>query len=91
MPKARSIKIDTMPPLIIAFFMTPVSVHKVGSSLQALPAAVVFPRQLLLSEGSLVTVELDSSDVRPKRLALYASRMRAMLDNKGYSHSGINE
>jgi Tat protein secretion system quality control protein TatD with DNase activity len=56
-----------------------------------LPAAVVFSRQLLLSENSSVTVVLASTSAEAKLLALLASRMTAMRENQGYNHFGINE
>jgi hypothetical protein len=71
--------------------MSLLSVLRISPSPQALLAAVVFPRQLLLTEHASATVGLGASDMETRFLALWAKRMSATLEDRGYTHSGINE
>jgi hypothetical protein len=68
------------------------SLNHVGSSLQALPAAVVFSTQLLLTQKSSVTVKSDSMDEKMKAIEMRANSLTPILENiEGFSHGGLND
>jgi hypothetical protein len=72
--------------------MTLTSLNDVGPSLQALPAAVIFSSQLLLSQKSSVTVKSESMDEKMKIIETRANRMTSILEHiEGYSHGGLND
>ena len=72
--------------------MTPHSFQNLGSSLQVLPVAMIFSKQLLLTQQSTVTVNSGSSDRKTESLTLRATRMTALLKSiPGYNHGGLNE
>jgi hypothetical protein len=70
--------------------MTPHSLQNLGSSLQVLPVAMFFSKQLLLTQQS--SVKSGSSDGKTESLTRRATRMTAMLKSiPGYNHGGLNE
>jgi len=72
--------------------MTPHSFHALSPSTQALPAAMLFSKQLLLAEKSPVKVGRDSSGSKLDNLTLRATTMTATLRIfEGYYHGGLNE
>jgi hypothetical protein len=72
--------------------MTPISLHILVPTLQAVPAAFVFTTQLLLAEKSLVAVEPGSSDAKTVNFTLRATKTTTILKEfPGYSHYGLNE
>jgi hypothetical protein len=72
--------------------MTPHSLQNLGSSLQVLPVAMIFSKQLLLTQQSSVTVKSGSSDGKTESLTMRATRMTAILKSiPGYNHDGLNE
>jgi hypothetical protein len=71
--------------------MTPQSLHAVKSTLHALPVAVVFSKQLLLtwhmSDAAGQPVERSEG-----KFTLRATTLTAVLKNiEGYNHDGLNE
>ena len=72
--------------------MASVRFHIVDSTLQAMPVAMVFSKQLLLTEKSSVAVEPGSPDASMDNLTLRATKMtRVLTEIEGYSHGGLNE
>jgi hypothetical protein len=72
--------------------MTLTSQTDVGPSLQALPAAVVFANQLLVTQESAVPANSDSMDEKIKLIEARAKSMTSILEQiEGFSHGGINE
>jgi hypothetical protein len=72
--------------------MTPISLHILVPTLQALPAAFVFSTQLLLTEKSSGAVEPGSSDAKTVNFTLRAPKTTAIpKDFTGYNHYGLNE
>ena len=72
--------------------MTPISLHILVPTLQALPAAFVFTTQLLLTEKSSAAVEPVSSDAQTGNFTLRATRKTTIFKEfPGYSHYGLNE
>jgi hypothetical protein len=68
------------------------SFHAPSPSPQALPAALLFSKQLLLTEKSSVKVERDPSKSNLDNLTLRATTMTATLRVfEGYYHGGLNE
>jgi len=72
--------------------MITISLRTRDPSPKALPAALVFSSQRLLTEKSSVTVKPGAADVKTKALTIRASSRIAMFkDFEDYSHCGINE
>jgi hypothetical protein len=72
--------------------MTLTSLNDVGPSLQALPAAMLFSTQLLLTQKSSVPVKPESLDEKMKVIEIRANSLTSILKNiEGYRHGGINE
>ena len=71
--------------------MTPISLHSLVPTLQALPAAFVFSTHLLLTEKSSVGVESGSSDAKTVNVTLRATKTTIFKEFPGYSHYGLNE
>jgi len=72
--------------------MTPISLHILVPTLQAVPAAFVFSTQLLLTEKSSVAVEPGSSDAKTIDFTLRAAKTTTIFKEfSGYSHAGLNE
>ncbi len=72
--------------------MTPISLHILVPTLQAVPAAFVFSTQLLLTEKSSVAVEPGSSDAKTVDFTLRAAKTTAIFKEfPGYNHAGLNE
>jgi hypothetical protein len=73
-------------------FMTPDSVQTLGSSLQAMPVAMVFSTKMLLTQTSADPPETENPDGKPDALTVRATCLTAILKNiPGYSHGGLNE
>jgi hypothetical protein len=72
--------------------MSLTSVTDVGLSMPALPAAMVFSAQLLLTQKSSDTIKVESVDETMKVIEIRANSMTPILKGiEGYRHSGINE
>jgi len=75
--------------------MTSISSHTLGPVLQALPVALVFSSQLLLTERSSATVESGLSERKAEPLfAIQTIKSPAILKaipDPGWSHFGIND
>ena len=72
--------------------MTSISLHPLVPTQQALPAALLFPTHLLLTEKSSVAFKLDSSEVTTENLTLRATKITVILKEiQGYNHWGLNE
>ena len=72
--------------------MTPISLHILVPTLQAVPAAFVFSTQLLLTEKSSVAVEPGSSDAKTVDFMLRATKTTTIFEESpGNSHYGLNE
>jgi hypothetical protein len=61
----------------------------------ALPPPAVVLNRLLLTETSSVTRPADSDDLAPDELDLRATQitgvLKEILEQRGYSHGGLNE
>ena len=69
--------------------MNPIVHQTIGSTMHALPAAMVFSKQLLLTEKSSVTIESGSPNLRMDELTVRATRItRVLTEIEGYRHSG---
>jgi len=65
--------------------MNPIVHQTIGSTLHALPAAMVFSKQLLLTEKSSVTVEPGSPTAMMDELAVRATKITSILmEIEGY-------
>lgn len=72
--------------------MTPNSLQTLGSSLQALPVAMVFSTKMLLTQASADPPETENADGNPDTLTIRATQMTTILKSiPGYSHGGLNE
>ena len=72
--------------------MTPDSLQTLGSSLQAMPVAMIFSTQMLLTQTSADPPETENTDGKPETLTIRANRLTTILKNiPGYSHGGLNE
>jgi hypothetical protein len=72
--------------------MSPNSLHTLGSSLQAMPVAMVFSTQLLLAQKSSVPPETGDTGEKTDVLTIRATKLTTILKNiPGYSHGGLNE
>jgi hypothetical protein len=72
--------------------MVPHSIHNLSSSVQVLPMAMLFSKQLLLTEKTPVEVGRDSSGSKLDNLTLRATTMTSTLRIfEGYYHGGLNE
>lgn len=69
--------------------MKPIVHQTIGSTLHALPAAMVFSKQLLLTEKSSVTVETGLPNPVMDELTVRATKItRILIEIEGYRHSG---
>ena len=72
--------------------MTPDSLHTLGSSLQAMPVAMVFSTQMLLAQKSAEPLETENTDGKTETLTVRATKLTMILKSiPGYSHGGLNE
>jgi len=72
--------------------MTAQSLHTLESSLQAMPVAMFFSKQLLLPQKSSAAFEARSPDGLKESLTIRATKLTAVLkDIPGYSHGGLND
>jgi hypothetical protein len=74
--------------------MTSNSLHTLSSSLQAMPVAMVFSNQMLLTQKAAVPSEagVPADNRKTDSLTVRATRMTAILKSiPGYSHGGLNE
>ena len=68
------------------------SLHALGSSLQAMPVAMVFSKQLMLTQKSSVARAVRSDDMPKDPYTIRATKMTVILKEiRGYSHGGLNE
>ncbi|MGA3284667.1 MAG: hypothetical protein ABSD57_09450 [Verrucomicrobiota bacterium] len=69
--------------------MNPIVHQTIGSTMHALPAAMVFSKQLLLTEKSSVTVEPSLPNPMMDELTVRATKItRILIEIEGYRHSG---
>jgi hypothetical protein len=59
--------------------MTQHSLHTLGSSLQGLPVAMIFTKQILLTQKSSVTVITRADDGATESLKVRATKLTALL------------
>lgn len=72
--------------------MASLSVHNIGSTLHTMPAAILFSKQVLLTENSSVTPEPQAGDANVDDLLIRATRVTAVLTEiEGYRHGGLND
>jgi len=72
--------------------MTPNSFQNLSSSLQALPVAMVFSSQLLLTQKSSASRKTGSDDKSAESFTVRATALTAILKGiPGYNHDGLNE
>ncbi len=72
--------------------MTSQSLHHLSSALPALPAALVFSTQLLLTQKSSVARPARSDGSPPESYTFRATKLTAILKGiPGYNHDGLNE
>ena len=73
--------------------MTLQTFHIPDSSLQAMPVAMVFSTQLLLTQKASVTPKTGSASVgTTESLTIRATRLTTIFEEiPGYDHSGLNE
>jgi hypothetical protein len=72
--------------------MTPQSLHTLGSSLQAMPVAMVFSKQLLLTQQSSVTATAVPGEPAVESQTARATRLTAILKAiPGWNHEGLND
>ncbi len=72
--------------------MNPIVHQTIGSTLHALPAAMVFSKQLLLTEKSSITAESGSLGCAKDDLTVRATRItRILFEIEGYRSSGPND
>ncbi|MGO8836173.1 MAG: hypothetical protein ACLQAH_15600 [Limisphaerales bacterium] len=91
-PYYLPIKLDTPTKLRYPVVMTPISLHILVPTLQAVPAVFVFSTQLLLTEKSSVAVEPGSSDAKTVNFTHSVAKTTMILEEfPGYNHSGLNE
>jgi len=64
-----------------------------NASLQAMPLALVFPTQRLLTQTASATPQTGSAgDGMMESLTIRATRLTSILEDiPGYDHSGLNE
>ena len=69
--------------------MNPIVHQTIGSTRHALPAAVVFSKQLLLTEKSSVTVEPGPRNPWMDELTVRATKVtRILIEIEGYRRGG---
>jgi len=72
--------------------MTQHSLHTLGASLQSIPVAMLFSKQLLLPQKSSVALKSDSDGGRTETWTIRAAKITVILQEiPGYNHGGLNE
>jgi len=72
--------------------MTHHSLHTLGSSLAAMPVALIFSRQLLLTQKSMADGKPEAKKTAEESYTFRATRLTAILKGiPGYNHGGLNE
>jgi len=72
--------------------MIPTSLHTAGATLQAMPLALIFSSQLMLTEKASVKDDGFSAVIRSETLTMRATFVTPVLrEIPGYSHGGIND
>ena len=72
--------------------MTRQSLHTLGPSLQAMPVAMVFSTQPLLTQTAPVKRTTGPPDELAESHTVRATKMTAILKGiPGYNHDGLNE
>ena len=72
--------------------MTQQSLQTLGSSLQAMPVAMVFSTQQSLTQKAPVKRTTGSPDEQAESHSVRATKMTAILKGiPGYNHDGLNE
>ena len=72
--------------------MTQHSLHTLGASLQSIPIAMLFSKQLLLTQKSSVALKSDPGGGSIETYTVRATKMTAILKGiPGYNHGGLNE
>ena len=73
-------------------YMTQISLHTLVPSLQAISVAMVFSKQLQLTQKTSVEVTTQSNNETPESLTIRATKVTAIMrEIEGYSHDGLNE
>ena len=73
-------------------FMTTDGLQTLGSSLQAMPVAMVFSTKMLLTQTASDPPETENPDGKADTLTIRATQMTTILKSiPGYSHGGLNE
>ena len=72
--------------------MIPTSLHTAGATLQAMPLALIFSSQLMLTEKASVKDDGFSAVIRSETLTIRATLVTPILkDIPCYHHGGIND
>jgi hypothetical protein len=72
--------------------MIPPRLHTAGATLQAMPLALIFSSQLMLTEKASVKDDGFSAVIRSETLTIRATLVTPILkDIPGYHHGGIND
>ena len=72
--------------------MTPNSLHTLGSSLQAMPVAMIFSTKMLLTQKSADPLATKNTYGETETLTVRATKLTAILKSiPGYSHGGLND
>jgi len=72
--------------------MTPHSLQALTTSLHTMPMAMLFTKQLLLTESTWITPEVRIPEPAENPLQVRATYVsRVLRDIQGYDHSGLNE
>ena len=72
--------------------MTPHSLQTVKASLHALPVAMIFSKQLLLTRSAPEKSASPTSDQEAESLTIRATKLTVILKGiQGYNHGGLNE
>ena len=72
--------------------MNPIVHQTIGSATHAVPAAMVFSKQLLLTEKSSVTVESGSPIPMLDELTVRATKVtKVLFEIEGYRRGGRND
>ena len=72
--------------------MNSTNFHSIGSTKQAMPAALIYSSQLLLTEKASPPGETLSVSVRTESHMIRATLVTPILrEIRGYNHGGLNE
>jgi hypothetical protein len=68
------------------------SLQTLHSSLEAIPVALIFSKQLLLTQKSTVDDKLGTQNAETESYTFRATRLTSILKGiPGYNHGGLNE